>query len=299
MSHRTAKPLRRLRCCMRLLQHAWWTGRTCSWDRVKLAPQHAAAHQEAMRLPARAACAVSTHPGCRTLPCSGQACSARATKACTSGRAEQLQSIDPADGTPGGYELASSLRSRIQHPTWSPLPALLGIGFVPSAWLTLQSSWPPPLPSQVHGPCVVPLHELASNPTYATMVVLDLQSPTWLRAAAGCKDDGGLTSGWGKAGESSSRASATLMVHQEAMSSPAWRASWASLQSTHCSTRVRACRSPVRDQRKRHSRLRSAPVRLLHASQAPQLQPQQSVHGWVTSAGPSSGSCTPAQLCDS
>ena len=47
MSHRTAEPLRRLRCCMRLLQHAWWTGRTCSWDRVKLAPQHAAAHQGA------------------------------------------------------------------------------------------------------------------------------------------------------------------------------------------------------------------------------------------------------------
>ena len=75
-----------------------------------------------------------------------------------------------------------------------------------------------------------------------------------------------LTSGWGKAGDRSSRASATLMAHQEAISSPAWRASCTSLQSTHCSTRVRACRSPVSDQRKRHSRLRSAPVRLLRSA---------------------------------
>lgn len=80
------------------------------------------------------------------------------------------------------------------------------------------------------------------------------------------KAAGAPTSGWGKAGDSNSRAWAAAMGAQEVMSSPACRASRASLQSTHCSTRVRAAGSPTRLQRKRHTSARSSPVKLLQAA---------------------------------
>ena len=56
------------------------------------------------------------------------------------------------------------------------------------------------------------------------------------------------------------------MGAQAAMRSPAWRASSASDQSTHCRTRMSARGSPTRLQRKRHTNALSSPDRPLNAT---------------------------------
>ena len=73
-----------------------------------------------------------------------------------------------------------------------------------------------------------------------------------------------LTSGFVKAGESSSSASAMLMGAQRAMSSAAARASRTSAQSTQRSTLVSARGSPTRLHLKRHSSMRCSGASGLH-----------------------------------